>query len=303
MVHGRQLMSPSFSERIGLALQRDVQLNSMNTELRTCLLNALITYFDNLTFTDNVGLLNTICQNMWTHFLKFNINEIKTMLDDFDEIDQSKFIDLLYKQYKNELVLPWYRVYELFEFVGNESSDNKKAGKYFAAKINEALVLSRSGYRYIINVFIPISNANELSEIATASTYKLHSLELVSTHMCQAVTHYSDKQKPDYRNSIKESISAVESLCKLIAKDNTTTLAPALEKTTKELNLNPHLREAFKNFYKYTSDAAGIRHGLKDTDKDTDQPNQEDARFFLVTCSAFVNLVIEKARLLNKLPK
>jgi hypothetical protein len=53
-----------------------------------------------------------------------------------------------------------------------------------------------------------------------------------------------------------------------------------------------------KKIYGYTCDDQGIRHGLTNND----EPEQEDARFMLVTCSAFVNMVIEKARKKGKLP-
>jgi hypothetical protein len=44
--------------------------------------------------------------------------------------------------------------------------------------------------------------------------------------------------------------------------------------------------------YGYTSDTHGIRHALKDDS----QPNAEDAKFMLVSCSAFVNYLVEKAQ-------
>jgi len=36
--------------------------------------------------------------------------------------------------------------------------------------------------------------------------------------------------------------------------------------------------------------------------KNEKQPEQEDARFMLVACSAFVNLIMEKARKQGRLP-
>jgi hypothetical protein len=84
----------------------------------------------------------------------------------------------------------------------------------------------------------------------------------------------------------------------MVAAMPNATLSPALEKVAKELDLNDHLRDGLKLIYKYTSDEHGIRHGLKDDD----QPGQEDALFLLITCSAFVNFVTEKARKLGKLP-
>jgi len=41
----------------------------------------------------------------------------------------------------------------------------------------------------------------------------------------------------------------------------------------------------------YTSDKGGIRHGLKEEDHNVDI---DEARFMLVTCSAFVNYLISK---------
>jgi hypothetical protein len=77
----------------------------------------------------------------------------------------------------------------------------------------------------------------------------------------------SDKATPDYRNSIKESISAVEGLCKLIIKDSDTTLGSALERIEKNgtVLIHKNLKDAFKHLYWYTSDAAGIRHAIKDS--------------------------------------
>ena len=40
----------------------------------------------------------------------------------------------------------------------------------------------------------------------------------VEKHIKKAIEHFSDRQNPDYRNSIKESISAVEAICRNITK-------------------------------------------------------------------------------------
>jgi hypothetical protein len=107
----------------------------------------------------------------------------------------------------------------------------------------------------------------------------------------QALTHLSNRQSPDYRNSIKESISAVESLCCIIAKDDKATLSGALKAIGKTTELHPALKEAFQKLYGYTSDADGIRHKMME------EPNLdfEDAKFMRVSCSGFVNYLIVKA--------
>jgi hypothetical protein len=102
----------------------------------------------------------------------------------------------------------------------------------------------------------------------------------------QAVTLLSRKPTPDYRNSIKESISAVEAICAAVTGDPKATLGQALKIIDSQAPLHGALRSAFEKLYGYTSDADGIRHALlEDTTLE-----QEDAVFMLVACSAFVSL-------------
>jgi hypothetical protein len=138
----------------------------------------------------------------------------------------------------------------------------------------------------------PLTNDAEIEAIVDAASLDDSVLAAVSTHIDTALKLFSERNKPDYRNSMKESISAVEALCKIIAKNDKTTLGPALDAVTVRTSLHPKLQEGFKALYGYTSDDHGIRHALKDDG----QPEPEDAKFFLVSCSAFVNYLTEKAR-------
>ena len=96
-----------------------------------------------------------------------------------------------------------------------------------------------------------------------------------------------------YRNSIKESISAVEAVARLIANDpDLKTLSPALRALEEEIDLHPALRVGFDRLYGFTSDEDGIRHAMME-ESDLES---EDARFMLVACSAFVNYLVEKGR-------
>ena len=58
------------------------------------------------------------------------------------------------------------------------------------------------------------------------------------------------------------------------------------------------LVEAFRKLYGYTSDEKGIRHSLLE---ETASVAEEDARFMIVACSAFLNLLIVKADKANLL--
>lgn len=87
-------------------------------------------------------------------------------------------------------------------------------------------------------------------------------LKPVATHLEQALNLLADRKLLDYKNSIKESISAVEAICQLIASKDKVTLGQALGEIEKKVRIHSALKKAFSNLYGYTSDAEGIRHAL-----------------------------------------
>ena len=155
---------------------------------------------------------------------------------------------------------------------------------------NSILKRELSGYRFIGDVIAPITSEQEIAEIEEALTSK-DSLQPIAIHLQSALNLLSDRKSPDYRNSIKESISAIETICKLITNNERASLSQAIKVITNKIELHSNLQEAFRKLYGYTSDAEGIRHSLMDK-PDLDF---EDAKFMLVTCSAFVNYLKIKA--------
>ena len=111
--------------------------------------------------------------------------------------------------------------------------------------------------------------------------------------MTYSLELYSDRKKPDYENSVKESISSVESMCSIITglSGGAATLGNTLKKLKENgVNIHPALENAFKQLYGYTSDSGGIRHGSIEFVNVA----SEDAKYMLVSCSAFVNYLTEK---------
>ena len=183
----------------------------------------------------------------------------------------------------------WNEVYDFKDFVANKDSDKNHA-KMFMASCDTVLERELSGYRFVGGRITEISSKEEIAEIDSALATPL---QPVSDHLQRALELFADKKNPDYRNSIKESISAVESICNLITKDKKATLGKALDAIEKQgkVALHPALKRSFDSLYGYTSSADGIRHAMLDEPTIT----ADDARFMLVSCSAFVNFLISKA--------
>jgi len=113
----------------------------------------------------------------------------------------------------------------------------------------------------------------------------------VRLHLTASLKYLSDKQNPVYRNSVKESISAVEALCKFYTGDEKATLGKALTKLEKAGSIPPAIKSAFSSLYGYTSDSSGIRHALTENDRAV---SFHEAKFMLVTCTSFINYLLSK---------
>ena len=142
-------------------------------------------------------------------------------------------------------------------------------------------------YRVVNYQICEITSEEEIKEIEQALSIG----DSVKNHLDTALALLSKRPVPDCRNSIKESISAVEFLCRDVTGENT--LGPALNKLEQKGILLPDfLKQAFIKLYVYTNDkSTGIRHALMD---DGSTPELEEAKFMLVACSAFVNYIKAK---------
>jgi hypothetical protein len=180
------------------------------------------------------------------------------------------YIDQL-KQKFNEL--EWNRVYDFLEFL--ISIENFEPYK-------NDLVLSLN--QVIDNIIVPLISEIEVEEIEKAVQSKYSQ---TSNHIKKALELYSKRPIADYKNSIKESISAIEALARIILNKPSATLSALAEK----LNIHPAFKEGIKKLYSWTSDEGGIRHSENGKELNI---GVNEARYMLVQCSALANYIISK---------
>lgn len=169
-----------------------------------------------------------------------------------------------------------------------ETANNGYGDKQFVDKLNIVLERELSTYRFVNGVCTCITNKDEIELII--ETLNDNAFPNVNRHLEQALQLMGNRDNPDYRNSIKESISAVESIAKLISGKPKATLGEALRVLEAKHNLHPALARGFENIYGYTSNADGIRHALIDESS----LNANDAKFFLLSCTSFINYLKTK---------
>lgn len=258
-----------------------IQLDSMDEELRVGLWNiyyiAVIKRGEPRSSYEGRSGFHAFYMRLWAHYLKEPVDTLPL---------QHYEIAGAIKSYFNNC--KWYEVYDLIEFTARNL--DRPFSEEFAELINPVLKREVSGYRFISGQVVPISDQNEITSIESA----LNSSDVpraAQVHISLALDMLSNKKSPDYRNSIKESISAVESLAKSMTGDPQATLGSALNLIESQGKMHGALRKALSSLYGYTSDESGIRHALLDESNLT----FSDAKFMLVVCTAFVNYMVGKS--------
>jgi hypothetical protein len=278
----------SFSERNKLrSIRTELQTDNVDIQLRNSLWNGI--------YTKLQIFYNDLYEDIICDFFKETLEISNSTLDFFDDNKAKKLTEIKQKFFK----LQWFEIYDFIEFLvssqffkGKESHIKKHLNE-LKTDINRYLEREFSAYRLVDDLIIRIIDEVEIKAIEDALILKNKKHEPIQTHMQASLKKLSDKKNPDYRNSIKESISGVEACCRLLTGENT--LGKALDKLDKSgISVNTQLKQGFDKLYAYTnSKDSGIRHAIIENGN---EPDFEDAKYMLVSCSAFINYLISKTK-------
>lgn len=267
-----------FSQRQGIRpIAKALQKESMDDDLRNLLWSVL---FERVWYSKDAHIygwleveVGPILRRLWLRYFK---KPIDTKPHDEEAIRGVRV---------HFFAAEWWQVYDLIECtLMSVFSEDRKAR--IKETLNAVLQIENSAYRIVGGEVVEITDDHEIEAIESALAQQN---KPARSHLSQALALLSDRKQPDYRNSIKESISAVEAICQLVAGKPKATLGACLGELKKKGTLHPALERAMSNLYGYTSDEGGIRHALTE---DSVVPSYSEAKFMLVVCSAFVNFAL-----------
>lgn len=271
-----------FSSRIGVAeVPQVIQIDGMSEALRNSIWNFIVSLFND---TDSGWW--SVAEHVSQFFLKLPVDDLPLY-----NIRRREWI-------KHHLyAMKWFEVYDFVEFICLQYTNIRTHTPWNKAKLqavfNKIFEVELSGYRFIGGELVPISSTAEVAAIEGAVEFTARTgLAGAHAHIVAALQLLGKRPDPDYRNSVKESISAVESMAKQLGGPGAQGLAGALDELGKKLPIHGALRSAFVKLYGYTSDESGIRHAI------LDEPNvaYDEAKYMAVVCSAFVNFLGAKAQ-------
>jgi hypothetical protein len=288
-----------FSQRYAYTPPSQIQRESIDRPLRNALWSILFRYF----FGGEFILLgmdlrfspqSRLAEHLWVDFFEERVNTFSA--DTFPKFFEKHFFES-----------EWYVPYECIESIldqfntANLNSMSFQCGSPddFIREINLALEKHISAYRLVGGRISPITSSCEIDGIEQALS-DTSALSTVNAHLANALGKWSDRQAPDYRNSIKESICAVETLCKTIVGKTEGTLGDSLKGLKSALNnrdveIHPCIVSAWDKHYGYTCIKDGVRHGYKEASQVSQITTSAEAKYMLVSCSAFVSYLIQLA--------
>ncbi|MCL2490062.1 MAG: hypothetical protein FWF36_04960 [Propionibacteriaceae bacterium] len=157
-------------------------------------------------------------------------------------------------------------------------------------KLNAALEKHLVGWRFIGNELARLDSEIEVNAVteavgtSAAVAGARHSLQ-------RALELLSDRQSPDYLNSVKESISAAEAAAQhVLGMRGTETLGDAIKLLEKQGRISAQLKATWESMYAATNAEPAVRH----PGSPTGNVDQGFAKYMLVVCSAFVTFLIEE---------
>ena len=179
--------------------------------------------------------------------------------------------------------LPWDRVLDCLELFAEKEPFSKNN---FKSGVNGIFEQDGYAYRFVGNEILELTNDEEILEIEQATRSPF---QTANEHIQRSIKALARRPGPDIENSIKESILGVEATVREILKDDSVTLGEGLKQLKKiGFDMHPAFNSAMSMLYGWTSDDAGIRHAISGDDFPVTLPH---ARYMLISCSAFVNLL------------
>ena len=282
-----------FSDRNGInPLNTQMQFKDFDKHTRMVILNTL---------HDILRIINedSMAYYSWSVFyLNIAAEVYNQEIDKLENIGESNIENIVKEYIRNTILFDTYdSVLTLIEYILNYTADNFGNRKpidggstyYFDERkyMNDTFEKEYVGYRFIGEYIVPITDEAEIKEIKETLDIKIQASK---KHIEKALGFLSDREKPDYKNSIKESISAVEAICKVILGNDSIALNDAIKKIKdKGIILHSALLQAIDKLYAYAGDKGGVRHSEKSVESNV---SFEEAKLILVTSCALVNYLI-----------
>lgn len=188
-----------FSQRLGYT---EIPTAIIRESLPENVMNSIQNIFCELwnNYRATYDIYNLLKRHFYRYYLNLRIEDMYCSIEPLSYIDNDHF--------------EWYEKIDVIEWTiqflyANFNQSDKAKLEHCISELNKEFSRHRYGYRIVKGYFVETTSEDEVNCINKALD---ETNTNVSTHLRQAICSIKpSNQVPDYRNSIKESISAVGS--------------------------------------------------------------------------------------------
>ncbi|MDI1249512.1 MAG: hypothetical protein PSV13_11665 [Lacunisphaera sp.] len=275
-----------FSQRAGIKpAAKSMQREAIDQETRNALWSVLWPHYE-LCYKEEYGYGRSREQPYRKTFealgTKYWTDLFKNALD-----TERSYSDTIHSCREYFFSCQWHEVLDFIEFTTKQLPEGY--GARVAQELNLVLEKENCVYRFVGNIITEITSEAEIAAIDSAIE---GSTREVAEHLKKALQFLSDRKKPDYHNSIKESVSAIEAAAREVSGEKGATLSDAVKVLNKKHALHPALTKMLLDLYGYAGDEGGVRHANKETGKPV---SQAEARLIMILAAAACGFLTAKS--------
>lgn len=280
------LKNLTFSQAQGLEpLPSPLALGELSDDLRNAIYGVL---HESISNSSKYVVMTTFVKEPWLEVLRAKhvrfdrqrADSFKTALDEFmPDLEGACFH------------APYNTLFDLLQFIMRQPACPKK----FILQLKELLEEFGAAYRVVMSPgpsIVPVSTPEEGRAIQQAfGAIGTNEFAGARKHLHDAGVYLGQPGKE--ADSVRESIHAVEAVCKVLAGTPDATLTAALNRLKNKAPMHPAFVTGLEKLYSYTNDEKGIRHALLGDEAKVDPA---DAQLMFGACASFVSYLIGKAR-------
>ena len=187
----------------------------------------------------------------------------------------------------------WWQFYDICEVLWQGLEYNKREKNSLSEEINTLLREEHLGFELRDGKVEKIGSGFIDARVEEAR-YLLKEPEFkgADEHFEKALKALNTRPNPDVENCIKDAVSAIESVGRIIVNDDKALLSDIIKDMARNKIIPKPLDEAIQKVYAYRGDQPGVAHGLVGTSKVT----IDDAEFVLAMSAAIIIYLVKKRR-------
>jgi hypothetical protein len=206
--------------------------------------------------------------------------------------DRSVYEEWMASRAIEDLVMrcEWWQVYDICE-VAYASPSVQRSKADICARVNQLLAEELLGFEFRDGLVEKVGAAFIDAQVKEARyLLKEPKFKGADEHFEKALKAVNIRPNPDVENCIKDAVSSIESVGRILANDERALLSDIIKDMARKGTIPKPLDEAIQKVYAYRGNQPGVAHGLVGDSKVT----IDEAEFVLAMSAAVIIYLVNK---------